>query len=454
MGTFARLASALWMAVALFPSPARAQAPGPTGVDACNQAIDLLDKDKPAEALAILERARGTMDPEDEWLWWGNCGLAHRDLRRDAPALEHFARAIELKKDCWFRFQYALLLHQFGRWDEALEALNGPIPESYADDAKGLRAVIEGPYRKKYPRSWRRFEYSTRSGVYRVVSDMGADLDALSAVEAEVAKLDPAKPLEKAKIEQLLKPSAQLVNVANMLELARKEYMRIAGMPENEWPKGKMFKVFFLRNKPEFDAFAGAVMEDHSTENLLGFYDPTFKYLQLFDQQDHYQICGIGKDTIDTFLHEGWHQFFDVLAARTPIWMNEGIAEYLGAADISADGRKLVLGTLIREDGDFVTNFEQIRKRIENGSAYRWKELFRITVPQWHAGDRHALYAQSWSIVYYAMKGNNEPFRRDFQKFFAEIRKGKPWREALELHLPEKKLDAYEVQWLEFMKKL
>ena len=62
---------------------------------------------------------------------------------------------MELKPDGWFGYYYAQLLHEYGRWDEAMKVLDGPIPASMADRAESLKAVIAGPYKKKYPRAWK-----------------------------------------------------------------------------------------------------------------------------------------------------------------------------------------------------------------------------------------------------------------------------------------------------------
>lgn len=438
--------------ILLLALPAFAEDPPLKGVKACNRAVKLMDEGKPADALAVLEAAKGTMDAADEWVWWGNCGMAHWDLRADDKALAEFRKAVELNKECWFRVPCANLLHEFGKYDEALAMLDGPIDPDYAERAKRLRVVIEGPYRKRWPHAYRKLEYSGKvPGHYCVVSDVGVDAADMDRLETEAAKLNPADKMDAFKLEKLLKPSPELVNVFNLLELTRKEYLRLTGVTEAQWPKGKVFRVFFLRTQQEFLDFARAAGDDEAHENLLGFYDPNFKYIQLFNQPGGGEVCGIHAEALDTFWHEGWHQVFDALTSQRPAWLNEGIAEFLGKGEVSDDGSKLTLGKLVTVEERFVSRFERIQEALAAGKHVKFREFFRYDQEKWASGDVLVHYAQAWSIVYYAMKGNNPAFRKDFQKLLQEVLKGAEWKAAVGRVFPDAKLDEYEAGWKAYM---
>lgn len=426
-----------------------------SGVKACNRALQLIDEGKPAEALRVLEAAKGTMPPGDEWVWWGNRGFAHWEMKQDELALSAFRKAVELKKDCWFRVPCANLLHEFGRYDEALAMLDGPVDEDYAERAKRLRVVIEGPYRKRWPHAYRKLEYAGKAGGhYCVVSDIGVDAAEMDRLEAQAAKLDPADKVQAAQMEKLLKPAPELVNVFNLLELTRKEYLRITGVNEAQWPKGKVSRVFFFRTREEFVAFAKAAGGGDSHENLLGFYDPNFKYIQLFNQAGGGEVCGVNGETLDTFWHEGWHQVFDAISPQRPIWLNEGIAEFLGKGDVSEDGTKLTLGKLVTADPRFVTRYERAREVVAARRHVKFREFFKFGHDEWEGGDVLAHYAQAWAVVYYAMKGDNEAFRKDFRRLFQELLKGTPWKDAVDAVFPGAKLDEYEAAWIKYLEAL
>lgn len=212
------------------------EAPALKGVKACNRALELIEEGKPEEALKILDAAKGTMDAEDEWLWWGNRGYCYRDLRKDKEALENFSKAMELEKDCWFKFDHALLLHEFGRWDEALKSLASGIDPDYADKAEALKTVIEGPFKARWPNAYKKLELKSKLGNYYVVSDAGVKPEEMDALEAQCAKLDPVK--DAGKLATLLAPHVHLQSLTNLAELTRKEYMKFTGTTEGQWPKG------------------------------------------------------------------------------------------------------------------------------------------------------------------------------------------------------------------------
>jgi len=425
------------------------------GVKACNRALDLLDEGKPAEALAVLQAAKGTMDAEDEWLWWGNVGHCHRDLRQDDKALAHYGKAIELEPDCWFRLSYCRLLHEFGRWDEALKELEHSIDPDYAGRATKLKQVIDGPYKLRWPLTCRKLEHRSKKGNYLVVSDVGVTAAEMDELEKYAGKLDLEKKSDQKKLEKLLKPSPDLVSLANLAELARDEYVRFTGLKEADLPKGKVFKVFFMMNEPEFHSFAVNCGGDGDTENTLGFYEPNMKYLQLYSQEGaQSKVCGLALDTVDTFFHEGWHQFFDMLTAQTPIWLDEGLAEFLGHASVKDKGAKIELGLLIRARGDHYTRYERIKETIRDGKHVEFSRFFHFTTRDWNAGDVNIHYAQAWSIAYFALKGGDKNFQKDYSKMFWELVKGRPAEEVVNEIFDEAKLDKYEEAWLKYWKNL
>ncbi|KAF0241919.1 MAG: hypothetical protein FD180_4209 [Planctomycetota bacterium] len=439
----------------LFALTALADDPPLKGVPACNRAVKLMEEGKPVEALAVLDAAKGTMDRKDEWIWWGNKGHAHWDLRQDDLALEGFKKAVELKKDCWFRVPCANLLHEFGKYDEALATLGGPIDPDYAERANRLRVVIKGPYRKRWPRACRKLEYSGKAGGhYNVVSDVGVETPELDRIEAEAAKLDPADKEQALQLDRLLEPSPQLVSLFNLLESTRREHLRLTGLTDGQWPKGKVFRVFVLRTQEEFLDFARAAGGEDARENLLGFYDPNFKYIQLYNQSGGGEVCGLHAETLDTLWHEAWHQAFDALTAQRPEWLNEGMAEFLGKGDASADGSTLSLGKLVKSDPRLITRYERIREILKEKRHVPFSEFFRYARDEWEEGDVLANYAQAWSVVYYAMNGDNAAFREDFRKLLKELLKGTRWQDAVKTLFPDAKLDEYEAKWRAYMEKL
>lgn len=443
----------LLVSIASQPRVASQKAPALGGVAACNQALKLIGEGKPKEALKVLDAAKGTMDPEDEWLWWGNRGHAHRDLRQDTEALAAYSKAMELKADCWFRLDHTLLLHEFGRWDEALKQLETELDPEYDALVGALRTVIEGPFKARWPNAWKKLEVRSKGGRYYVVSDVGLTVEQLDAIEKEITSLNPADKSDQGRIAKLLKPTDELVSLANLAEVTRKEYMRFTGAKETDFPKGKVAKLFFFNEKGDYQSFASSCGSD-ITDDTVGFYRPALRYLQLYDRKTGQKYCGISEDTISTFWHEGWHQFFHTLTEQRPIWFDEGLAVFLGYGTIKDKGASIKLGELVRARGDNYTRYEILKEAINQSSWTPFRRFFRLTHEAWDAGDVHVNYAQAWSIAYYGLSGNNDTFKKDYAKFFFELVKGGNPNELVPEIFTDKELDQYEKDWLAYWKNI
>ena len=436
------------------PLPVASQkAPAVGGVAACNQALKLIQEGKPKDALKVLDAAKGTMDAEDEWLWWGNRGHAQRDLRQDNEALASYSKAMELKPDCWFRLDHTLLLHEFGRWDEAVKQLEVEVEPEYQALAGAMRTVIEGPFKARWPNAWKKLEVRSKGGRYHVVSDVGLTVEQLDAIEKEITSLDPADKSDQGRVAKLLKPTDDLVALANLAELTRKEYIRFSGARETDFPKGKVAKLFFFNERGDYQSFASSCGVD-ITDDTVGFYRPSLRYMQLFDRKTGQKYCGISEDTISTFWHEGWHQFFHTLTEQRPIWFDEGLAVFLGYGTIKDKGATIKLGELVRVRGEFLTRYEIIKETINKAGWTSFRRFFRLSPEGWNAGDVDVNYAQAWSIAYYGLSGNNEAFKKDYAKFFFELVKGRNPEELVPEIFTDKKLDQYEKDWLAYWKNI
>jgi len=426
-----------------------------------NRSTQLIGEGKPREALKLLQESDGKISKIDRWLWFGNQGTPYDRLGQYEKALEYFDKAIETEPDCWVYDDRAEIHHLFGRWDQARADLesakayyqkrNQPLPRRAAI----LNVVVNGPFAQDFPKAWRKCETRSKFGHYQVCSNAGIPNELLEALEKKCAKYDPAKPSQLKKIQKLCKPGRQATSVATLMELVRKEYMELVNMKKNEWPEGRIFKVFYFEDAGDFATF-NAMMGDPESESTAGYYDPNFHYLALYNRPGGDNIYGFTEDTLNTFFHEGWHQFYHVLAEDPPIWLNEGLAVFMGPSQVLAGGRKIKLGGLKKRSSDpnRISRYENIKEKVRKGTYMKFREFFYVDSDQWHAGNKHNLYAQSWSVCYYALRGNNAAFRRDFLKLFWETAKNRPQKELIDEFFPPEKLDAYEKAWRAFMKKL
>ncbi|MDC1141628.1 DUF1570 domain-containing protein [Planctomycetota bacterium] len=444
----------LLSSVCAFPATVVAEdEPALKGVAACNKALQLIQEGNALRALEVMKAAKGTLAEEDDWLWWGNTGHCYKDLRRDKEAMSHYARALEIKSDCWFRFAYSRLLHEYGRWTEALEELEKPIDSDYAPRAAALKSVIQGPYVERWPLAHKKLECKSKKGNYLVVSDAGVTSKELDLIEAQASKLDLSDKNDRKKYEKLIKPSKDLVSLSNLAELARDQYLKFTKVDKKAFPEGKISKVFFMMEEAEFHDFA-AKNGNSDTEQTLGFYSPNFKYIQMYSQEGaESKVFGLSLDTIDTFFHEGWHQTIDQVVGNMPIWMNEGIAEFLGHAKVESKGAKISLGLLVRVRGETYTRYEWIKLLMKKKTYTPFTDFFRFTDEDWYTGEVDDYYAQSWSIAYFALMGSDTGFKKAYATLFRELVKGRPASEIIDEVFPDKKLKAFEQSWLKFWAK-
>ena len=110
--------------------------------------------------------------------------------------------------------------------------------------------------------------------------------------------------------------------------------------------------------------------------------------------------------------HEGFHQFaFAYIGHDLPVWVNEGLAQYF--QDGVVVHRKLRLGM---GNADRIA---LVKHALRNNEAIDFDELLQMSHQQWiqnvNNGHKPSLmYAQSWSVVYFLIKGDGGKYQRAF----------------------------------------
>ena len=119
--------------------PARAERE--TSARGCFQWALLCDLEEQTEAaIAWLERAT-LLDPSDYWSQF-YLGDYHRRLGQNGRAMEHYQAAVALRPDSpWARCNRAILYHERGDWDRALDDLNRALASPQGADL--LEARLE-----------------------------------------------------------------------------------------------------------------------------------------------------------------------------------------------------------------------------------------------------------------------------------------------------------------------
>ncbi len=159
-----------------------------------------------------------------------------------------------------------------------------------------------------------------------------------------------------------------------------------------------------------------------------------------------------GRTRSQTFIvlqHEGFHQFaWRHLGENLPVWVNEGLAQYFEDAIIVGDRMKVGLANARR--------IELVRHAIRNGRCLDLDELVSVTEEDWgrtlnHDPERAAvLYAQSWSIVYYLVHGENGQQQDNFEQYLAMISGRYDNQRAFKAAFGVRQLMGLEDQWRGF----
>ena len=172
--------------------------------------------------------------------------------------------------------------------------------------------------------------------------------------------------------------------------------------------KGKP-KVFLYRTKPDFHRVTGAPF------NYGGYFDPVSIELHLYHNADN------PGESFDTVFHEGNHMLTHLLCPtfRYPIWMNEGMAEYYGTANIDEKGRFIVGG---QQDGRIVG----MRKERTDNKFRRLHDVLVTPQGEFDAFD----YGYAWSFTHFLM--TSPKYGSAYRGFFANLPENKDLEIKLE----------------------
>jgi uncharacterized protein DUF1570 len=178
---------------------------------------------------------------------------------------------------------------------------------------------------------------------------------------------------------------------------------RVGIDPSPMLKKTKM-KVSIYKNRPEFRELTKV---DPGVAGFFNFVDGELHFYH--DYQDPSVSEWVA-------LHEGTHllTFLIEPQARPWIWVNEGVADYFGAASIARNKK----GKLEIQPGQLsLERILTVQQAMTDGSFVPLEKLFFLA-----QGDefRAFEYAHSWSFVYFLNNAKPE-YEKAFKKFFKEL---------------------------------
>jgi hypothetical protein len=151
----------------------------------------------------------------------------------------------------------------------------------------------------------------------------------------------------------------------------------------------------------------------------------------------------------ETIFHELAHRFTHAHFLRIPVWLDEGLATYLGNSVV--ENGKLVLGKRYRNW------LSSVKPAVQSQKYLPLKELFNMQSRDFYSGPRETLhYAQSWGVVHFLMhmlrrrSGSSRHAAAQVRRFFQESAGGRCNAYNIE-RIFRTRLDHFEARWTEYI---
>lgn len=165
-------------------------------------------------------------------------------------------------------------------------------------------------------------------------------------------------------------------------------------------------------------------------------------------------VGGMPRSAVRTTLqHEGFHQFaWTRIGRHVPVWANEGLAEYFGAAYLVRN--RFVLG---RADEGRLAG---LKRAIETGKTIPFGRLLSMTDQEWGARvagghDETGLqYTQSWSIVHFLIDGDRGKYEGMFVKYLEGVGTGLQHQQAFGRAFGTTDYAEFEAAWKRHVERL
>ena len=210
-------------------------------------------------------------------------------------------------------------------------------------------------------------------------------------------------------------------------------------------------------------------MEDFHDNNAAGLGGGVLGYFSWNDESlNFYHDFEDPAFSYHVALHEGTHLLTYLIDPQVepPTWVNEGIAELLGAAKVTVNKR----GKIELEHGQIALfRILTVQEAIKDGSFIGLEKLFEFVgnpIPS-------DVYAHAWSLLYF-LNNSSKQYKKGFDKFFEDMyappkdmevewvpfpniqgtakapKKGETRRFLLK-HLREDDVEKLEEEWKEFI---
>jgi len=234
--------------------------------------------------------------------------------------------------------------------------------------------------------------------------------------------------------------------IARHMDRVHDEYARRLARAGFGSPAGPRSPLYLFRTREGYVRFLDALGVDARGTAGLFFWNAEHSGLASYRHgQTRAQMLRV-------LQHEGFHQFArQVFGDGLPIWVNEGLAEYFGAAILVERGFKLG-----RLDGH---RLARVQQAIDNGATIPFERLIRMSEADWMSrlsadpGESSLLYDQVWLMTHYLVHGRPE-LERAFNRYLFEVHRGSTRGWAFRKAFGTDRTEVFEAAWKRYVRQL
>ncbi|HET7114718.1 MAG TPA: DUF1570 domain-containing protein, partial [Pyrinomonadaceae bacterium] len=223
----------------------------------------------------------------------------------------------------------------------------------------------------------------------------------------------------------------KLRQVAAWLEFFHSAFARLVS--RNVLDASVPTTVILFRDEASFTPFKP--LYQGRPANVAGFFQPgeDVNYIAI-------SLDPSERDPFSTAFHEYVHLHLRDNVPGTPLWLNEGLAEFYGSIQFS--GGEATLGAPL----------SHYIRLLRDQELLPLSTLFSIGTNSPHYNEQEKsgiFYGQSWALVHYLMLGGSGARQDQFKRFLQQVSRGEPAAKALEdsfgtsLAVVENELKAY-----------
>jgi tetratricopeptide (TPR) repeat protein len=313
------------------------------------------------------------------------------------------------------RLTRALLHYYGGREAEAVAELElarrlEPTDVSLRRQAKRMRNIVAGP-------RW--------SGTVAIETPHYL----IRAESPRLSKKGKKEDLEKAVLARTQKYAEHLTG-------ARAYFEQLVSGPQSRSRK----PFVFICDTPEsYYVYADFTSEDRLEHTAGVFFN---QYQQLLFYRDESE-----EETLQTMTHEAFHEYLHAILPSVPIWMDEGMAEYVSGVKIEG-GRVASVGGILKG------RLRNLQAALDSGwdgfgfDFVLWepKEMFYTLAPELQ-------YAQAWSMVHFLMHGKGGKYKPLLDRYVKVLLETRSTAEARTVFTGSD-LGTIQREWLAYVKSL